>query len=60
MISDNFKKAILLYVYYMGGDRLMNKGVSLELFDSERFVLHFHKCPDVVEAKKPDFETESQ
>ena len=31
----------------------------LEPFDLERFVLHFNKCPDVVEAQKPDFETES-
>ena len=36
------------------------KVISLEPLDLERFALHFHKCPDVAEAKKPDFETESQ
>ena len=36
------------------------KVISLEPFDLERFALHFHKCPDVVEAHLPDFETEGQ
>ena len=36
------------------------KVICLEPFDLERFVLHFHKCPDVVEAHKLDFETEGQ
>ena len=36
------------------------KVISLEPFDLERFALHFHKCPNVEEAQKPDSETESQ
>ena len=26
----------------------------------KRFAFHFHKCPNVAEARMPDFETESQ
>ena len=36
------------------------KVIYLEPFDLEKFALQFYKCPDVVEAQKPDFETESQ
>ena len=36
------------------------KVISLEPFDLEKFALHFHKCPDVVEAQKPDSETKSK
>ena len=36
------------------------KVISLEPFDLERFFLHFHKCTDIVEAQKPDFETDCQ
>ena len=37
-----------------------NKVISLEPFDLPRFALHFHKCPNVVEVQKPDFDSESQ
>ena len=37
-----------------------NNVIFLEPFDLEKFSLHFQKCPDLVEAQKPDFETESQ
>jgi len=35
------------------------KVISLEPFDLPRFALHIHKYPNVKEAQKPDFETES-
>ena len=36
------------------------KVIFLEAFDLERFALHFHNCPNVVEAEKPNFISESQ
>ena len=47
MISDNFKKANLLYVYYMG-DRLMTKGVYKITKDFPLSQLWSHNSVDYV------------
>ena len=39
---------------------LTEKWSYLKPYDLEKFAFHFRKCPYVVEAQKPDSETESQ